>query len=241
MAPKNDAAMMGIFDGEVLDAMAADNAAKKGKKPIDTEKEARLAQKEARLQAQEQRRTEPEPGPRPTPAKVASAPPPPPPAQMDKSGVLDKIEAYRKRFPHLRARNKLSIKSTPEELRDELHYIEMQLGSSDGSGGMGMMMFITSMNVVETVTETRWNPLNLQLQGLTEVCKDNQDTISPIIDELMIKYATSMHVGPEMRLVMTVGAMMATVHAANSGNVQVAETLQRASKTVSVPKDSESL
>jgi hypothetical protein len=57
-------------------------------------------------------------------------PPPPPPIEYLRS-MIDKINAYKERFPHLKSRNsKLTPKSSYEEIEDELHYIELQLGTS---------------------------------------------------------------------------------------------------------------
>ena len=57
-----------------------------------------------------------------------------------------------------------------------------------------------------------------------------QDEFNPILDELFIKYAVNMYVGPEMRLTMAVATLVYTVHAANSGNVQVARAMAEMSK-----------
>ena len=73
-----------------------------------------------------------------------------------------------------------------------------------------------------------WNPLNLQLQGLGDVTKNNMDRFKPIVDELVIKYTTGMYMGPEMRLVLHVGALVMTVHAANTGSPALSEALNRA-------------
>ena len=57
---------------------------------------------------------------------------PPPPSPEELRVMLDKIGAYKERFPNLKSRNKKL--STPEEIEDELHYIQLQLGSSTQSG-----------------------------------------------------------------------------------------------------------
>ena len=54
--------------------------------------------------------------------------------------MLDKIEMYRQRFGHLKSRNKLSGKSTAEEIEDELHYLEQQLGQKDGHMGQHLSL-----------------------------------------------------------------------------------------------------
>lgn len=241
----NDPANMAIFEPGALSAMAQDRVDTTAKPKTSTqnaaaargeEKEARLREKETRLQGGKGQT--PHTGPAPPPPRQAVAPPPP---VVDKSDLLDRLEAYRKRFPQLKKRNNISVRSTVEEIMDELHYCEMQLGSADGNQGAGVMAFIATMNVLETTTANYWNPLGLELQGLTKVCKDNIDQVSPILDELIIKYATGMYVGPEARLVFTVGALVATVHAANTGNTRVADAMSKASHVVTPPAGAEQL
>jgi len=165
-----------------------------------------------------------------------SAPPPPmpPPESIDeKSALLDKIQAYRERFPQMKSRNKLTAKSGLDEIKDELHYIEQQLGQKEGH--MGQQVFQLAMTTVEEVTTKYHNPLGLNLVGLSQVqvAKDNKDQF--ILDKLFIKYATNMYVGPKMRLVMTTATLMYTVHSANSGNPKVARAMSAMSKQVAVP------
>ena len=156
-------------------------------------------------------------------------------APPDPSAILDKIEAYRDRFPNLKSRNKVSAKSTTTELIDELHYIELQLGSAKtGTGGsMGCMALGAAMSGLELVTSEIWNPLGLNLQGLGRVTKDNMAEFEPIMDELMIKYGAGLYMSPEARLLMLVGSTVATVHVANSGDPRVAEVLKKMNKGIS--------
>jgi hypothetical protein len=158
----------------------------------------------------------------------SAAPPPPEPVE-NKSGLLDKIQAYRERFPHLKSRNKVSARSAIDEIQDELHYMEQQLGQKDGH--MGNQIFLLAMTGIEHSTR-HYNPLNLNLTGLAKVANENQDQFAPILDELFIKYATNMYVGPEMRLVMATATLVYTVHSANSGNPQVARAMEAMSKQV---------
>ena len=163
-------------------------------------------------------------------SKPPPAPPPPPPPQevekpKDKSALLDKLGHYRERFPDLRSRNKLNAKSTVEEIEDELHFVEQQLGTKGES--MSGQIFLAAMMTVEFGTANHFNPLGLNLTGLTQVCRDNLTEVQPILDELMIKYGASMYMSPEMRLVSTVGMMVYTVHAANSGDPTTAQALEK--------------
>jgi len=203
----------------------------KKKKPSELElsKESRLREKEQRLRDKEKNAAahfhESE--------SVKPTPPNP-------SLILDKIAAYRERFPELRSRNaKLSAKSTYEELEDELHYLELQLGTSKDSN-LGCMLFIGSMMGIESLTEI-YNPLQLNLKGLGKIAKDNVNEFSPILDELTIKYGAGLYVQPEIRLVVAVGALIMTVHTANNGDSRLGDAMKRMSKPVKAPPGSDKL
>lgn len=164
--------------------------------------------------------------------------PPPLPPEMtvdEKSRLVDHILAYREKFPWLKKRNgTVSAKSSEAELRDELHYIETQLGSKNQDSSFGLTVFTSAMTGLEMSTAA-WNPLGLQLNGLGQIARDNSDQFKDVVDELMVKYTTGMYMSPETRLVMSVGALVMTVHAANTGNPHVKTALERMSVAVQVP------
>jgi hypothetical protein len=228
--------LAGLDEPSVSMSSAMAGAAKKAPSAHEVAKEKRLEQKEKRLATG---------GSVPSAGKaVAPAPaPPPPPPEMTpefKASLLDRIASYRERFVHLKKRNNVTIKSSPEEVVDELRHIEMQLGSrSDGSSG-GMML-CAAMAGLEALTENVYNPLDLKLTGLTQVTRDNMGQFQDILDELMIKYGTGFYVSPEMRLLVAVAGLVTTVHAANSKNPKLAEMMQRAGQRASVPSGSKDL
>jgi hypothetical protein len=162
---------------------------------------------------------------------------PPPPSPEELRVMLDKIGAYKERFPNLKSRNKKL--STPEEIEDELHYIQLQLGSSTQSGNFGALALCTAMTCLERSTEF-YNPLNLDLRGLGAVTKQNMHEFQPIIDELMIKYNTGLYAPPELRLAMAIGATVLTVHAANQ-NPEVAKAVRAMHKSVSKPPGADAM
>jgi hypothetical protein len=165
------------------------------------------------------------------------APPPPPPEVL--RAMVDKINAYKERFTNLKSRNKVTFKSTYEEIEDELHYVELQLGSSTQSGNFGAAALCTVMTCIERSTEY-YNPLNLDLRGLGSVTKQNMHEFQPIIDELLIKYNTGLYTPPEIRLVLAIGATVVTVNAANQ-NPEVAKAVRAMHKTVSKPPGSDAM
>ena len=182
--------------------------------------------------AKEERMSKPAPAPMPAPAPEPVAP------EVDRSALLDRIGRYRERFPGLKSRNKLSGKSSTEELEDELHFIEQQLGGSGGSN-MGMNILVFAMAGVERVSQDVWNPLGLNLHGLGQVTRDNGDQFQDVVDELMIKYAAGQTMGPEMRLALALGTLMYTVHAANSGDPRMAQVMKAMS--AAAPKSDKDL
>jgi hypothetical protein len=223
---------MAGFDPEVLMAEKIEKASKSKIKPpseLDIKREERK-QTEAQTKAiKEARLNKPPPPPPPTPEEL-----------IDPSVLLDRVHAYRERFPQLKSRNsKLSGKSSIDELLDEIHYIELQLGGNK-DGNVGNMIFIGSMMALENSTQL-FNPLNLNLNGLGKVAKENINDFSPLIDELMIKHGAGFYMCPEYRLIFSVTALVMTVNAANNGDSRLGDALQKVNNVVNRPPGSDSL
>jgi len=215
----DDPLQLGGLDAEAI-AGAVENRKKKGKDtPAAQLRAETAAKKEERLSSAG-----------PSSAPPPPAPPPPEPPVEDKSKLLDKIQAYKERFPHLKSRNKLTAKASFDELLDEVHFLEQQLGQREGH--MGHHVFFLLLSGVEEVTARHYNPLNLNLTGLGAVAKENESQFVPLLDELFIKYAMNVYVGPEMRLAMATATLIYTVHSANSGNPAVAKAMEAMSRQV---------
>ena len=228
--PKDDPLSLSDLNPNKIAAEVAEKKIKKKAEPTEIE-----VQREQRLQNKEKRMGGPS-GPNAPPAP----PPPPPVSAEEKSALLDKLGAYRERFPHLKKRNNVTVKSSADDIEDELHYCEMQLGSRQDNN-IGGMILHGSMLAIETVHRDVYNPLGLNLNGLAKVTKDNMAEFQPIVDELMIKYSTGLYMGPEMRLVLAMGALVMTVHGANSGDVRIASALEKMNTGVKVPAGAEDL
>ena len=228
--PKDDPLSLSDLNPNKIAAEVAEKKIKKKAEPTEIE-----VQREQRLQNKEKRMGGPS-GP-----NAPSAPPPPPPVSAEeKSALLDKLGAYRERFPHLKKRNNVTVKSSADDIEDELHYCEMQLGSRQDNN-IGGMILHGSMLAIETIHRDVYNPLGLNLNGLAKVTKDNMAEFQPIVDELMIKYSTGLYMGPEMRLVLAMGALVMTVHGANSGDVRIASALEKMNTGVKVPAGTDDL
>ena len=212
MSKESDPLRLAGLDAEVIDEAVAkrskktETAESKERLEVNKKREERLQQKEAAGGGRS--------------ASAAAPAPPPPEPEKDRSKMLDKIGQYRERFPEVKSRNKIGVKSSVEEIEDELHYIEQQLGAKDSS--MGMNLLVACMTGLEAA-----NPLGLNLTGLSQVTKDNAHEFAPIIDELAIKYGASMYLSPEWRLCLALGSMVYTVHSANSGDPQLSAALDK--------------
>ena len=228
--PKDDPLSLSDLNPNKIAAEVAEKKIKKKAEPTEIE-----VQREQRLQNKEKRMGGPS-GPNAPPAP----PPPPPVSAEEKSALLDKLGAYRERFPHLKKRNNVTVKSSADDIEDELHYCEMQLGSRQDNN-IGGMILHGSMLAIETIHRDVYNPLGLNLNGLAKVTKDNMAEFQPIVDELMIKYSTGLYMGPEMRLVLAMGALVMTVHGANSGDVRIASALEKMNTGVKVPAGTDDL
>ncbi len=224
--PNDPLSMSELEPSKIQESIEAKKIAKKAPPTeMDMKKEERLSMKEKRLSDKSQ-------------------PPPPqtdvPIPEIDKGPLLDQLSAYRERFPKLKKRTNVNARSSVEDILDEIHFCEMQLGSSN-TGSFGATLFKGSMVAVEAIHRDVWNPFNLNLNGLANVAMDNLSEFEPLIDELMIKYGGNLYVPPEIRLILSVGALMVTVHGANSGDARIATALQKMNETVKVPSSSKDL
>lgn len=237
MASNKDPLDLGGLDpGNIAKVIDAKNS--KGKVPTELEikKEARLADKEKRIS--QGLSTGKSGG---NQATVETSLPPAHFEQVvDKSSLLDRLGAYRERFPHLKKRNNVTAKSGVEDILDELHYCEVQLGSKQ-EGSMGCTLLHGTMVAVEAFHRDVWNPMGLRLTGLGQITKDNMTEFEPIVDELMIKYGAGMYMSVEMRLALAIGATVLTVHGANSGDPRIATALQKMNQKVVMPESGKDL
>lgn len=230
MSSSKDPLSLAELDPEVIQGrIAARDSKAKLPNELELQKEARLAEKEKRLAASKK-------------APVPSEAPPtaPPPPVFNRSVHLDKIAAYRERFPNLKKRNNLSAKSSDEEIMDELHYIELQLGSGGGMHNIGSTVLYGAMLGLEKITNDYWNPLGLNLNGLGTVAQQNMDQFQPILDELMIKHSAGTYTSPEWRLALAIGATVMTVNAANQ-NPDMARAVKSMNQAVTQPPGSDKL
>jgi hypothetical protein len=232
MSSSKDPLSLAELDPDAINARI-DTKTKKKDPPseLELQKEARLAEREKRLAQPAGGKKASMPSETPTPA---------PPPQQDRSVLLDKITAYRERFPHLKKRNNLTAKCSIEEIEDELHYVELQLGSQGNTANFSGTVLYGTMLGLEKVTKDYWNPLGLDLNGLGTVTKQNMDQFQPILDELMIKHNAGTYTSPEWRLALAIGASVLTVNAANQ-NPEMARAVKSMNQAVQRPTYADNL
>ena len=229
-----DPLMLADLDPDVIQGRVDAKSTKtKPSNELDLQKEARLAEKEKRLATSSVTKA-----PSKAPSEGPAAAPPPP--KQDRSMLLDKIAAYRDRFPNLRKRNSVSIKSSIDEIEDELHYCELQLGSQGGTQNLGSTLLYGAMVSIEKLTHEYWNPLGLNLTGLGTIAQQNMAQFQPILDELMIKHDAGVYTSPEWRLALAIGATVMTVNAANS-NPETARAVHSMNQAVNKPGGADAL
>ena len=189
---------------------------------------------EERLGAREQAKEEKKRGNKKqaAPPKESSAPPIPPKSKAQekkdaeeekveftrKQKLLDKIMQYREKF-NVKKRNNVGIRSSMEELLDEVHYIQQQLGEPDeGADNPACMALIATMFGIEYMHEQQgWNPMGLKLHGLGSTTQINIEHFEPLLEEFMIKHGHSLVMSVEWRLCLMIGTTVMTVHSANNG------------------------
>ena len=233
MASKDPLDLAGLDPANIAKVLDAKNS--KGKLPTELE-----VKKEARLELKEQRISK---GLSAGKSGGNQSETPPPAVHfdvVDKSSLLDRLGAYRERFPNLKKRNNVTAKSGVEDILDELHYCEVQLGSKQ-DGSMGCTLLHGTMVAVESFHRDVWNPMGLRLTGLGQITKDNMSEFEPIVDELMIKYGAGMYMSVEMRLALAIGATVLTVHGANSGDPRIATALEKMNQKVAMPESGKAL
>ena len=233
MASKDPLDLAGLDPANLAKVLDGKNS--KGKVPTELE-----VKKEARLELKEQRISK---GLSAGKSGGNQSETPPPAVHfdvVDKSSLLDRLGAYRERFPNLKKRNNVTAKSGVEDILDELHYCEVQLGSKQ-DGSMGCTLLHGTMVAVESFHRDVWNPMGLRLTGLGQITKDNMSEFEPIVDELMIKYGAGMYMSVEMRLALAIGATVLTVHGANSGDPRIATALEKMNQKVAMPESGKDL
>lgn len=152
----------------------------------------------------------------------------------EKKGLLRQIAQYRKSFS-VASNKKLSLSSTLEEIQEEYEEIQREL-SNKGSLEAARMFLIAGMHALEHLNAA-YDPIGLRLDGLGQATVASMPTLQPILEELIIKYASVATLGPEARLSLALAQTVLTVHAANKNPELMQETVSAASAAQAPSKE----
>lgn len=130
----------------------------------------------------------------------------------EKSDILNKLMRLEKKG--FTVNKKLTAYSPVDELRAELKRIMYSI-EVDQSVKFSRRMLVACVTGVEFLNK-RYNPFEFQLEGWSESIMENLDDYDGVFEELYSKYKTSLHVAPEVKLIMMLGGSAMMFHLTNS-------------------------
>lgn len=131
--------------------------------------------------------------------------------KLERRQILRKLFRYRQMFPSEVSNLPITdaIDLSLDQLRslvDDTEYLVACRKSMKSSRAM----FLSSVNVAEMMSK----PTPLMLNGISNVCANNEDLLS-VVDELSIKYESNLMVSPEKRLMLIMAQIAIQVHQIN--------------------------
>lgn len=136
----------------------------------------------------------------------------------EKLPLVEKYDKYHQTFT-LKREKKDTSKLTKQELEYEIEQIIIEL-ESNGSLSSAKTALLMGMTAIEYTTTNIFNPLGLDLTGLSSVMATNINNqhIENTLKELLLKYDLMMRSPPEMRLAMAIVNVIVSVDATNKKN-----------------------
>lgn len=156
-----------------------------------------------------------------------------------KAVLLRQIDQYTQKLGHklkIKVPKRVTLNTNVEELQSIVDSIETDLGMTGGID-QAAAVFSEAGGVVEMIVDA-WNPLGLQLSApvsLDQTLRANQESWQDLVTEFAIKYQALFCTGVEMRMLMFVGTLVATVHRTNAaaGRVRDAREAGKGKQEVS--------
>jgi hypothetical protein len=145
-----------------------------------------------------------------------------------KAVLLRQIDQYTQKLGHklkIKVPKRLGLNTKVEELQSIVDSIETDLGMTGGID-QATAVFAEAGGFVEMVCDS-WNPLGLQLSApvsLDRTLRANQEQWQDLVTEFAIKYQALFCTGVEMRMLMFVGTLVATVHRTNAAARRVQQS-----------------
>jgi len=147
--------------------------------------------------------------------------------KLERRQLLRKLFRYRQTFPSEVSNLPIAdaIDFSMDQLRslvDDTEYLVACRKSVKSS----RTMFLSTVNVAEMMSK----PTPLKLNGMSNVCANNEDLLQ-VVDELSIKYESTMMISPEKRLILIMAQIAIQVHAINKTNEKLGETITKEEET----------
>lgn len=130
----------------------------------------------------------------------------------ERADLLNKLQRLEKKGFSVNKR--LNAYSPIEDIRNEVKRIMYSIEVDQGVK-FARRMLVACTTGLEFLNK-RYNPFELQLEGWSESVHESIDDYDGVFEELIVKYRNSMHVAPEVKLIMMLGGSAMMFHLTNS-------------------------
>ena len=130
----------------------------------------------------------------------------------EKQDILFQFQRLEKRGVHVP--KDFSMSSNIDDLRYEFNRIREQLkiDNSISFSRKGLMFVVSALEMMNT----KYDPLNIELDGWSETVMDSMNEYDDIFEELYYKYKDSSNMSPEMKLLFSLSGSAFMFHITNS-------------------------
>ena len=130
----------------------------------------------------------------------------------EKQDILFQFQRLEKRGVHVP--KDFTMSSDIDDLRYEFNRIREQLkiDNSISFSRKGLMFVVSALEMMNT----KYDPLNIELDGWSENIMDSMNEYDDIFEELYYKYKDSNNMSPEMRLLLSLSGSAFMFHITNS-------------------------
>ena len=130
----------------------------------------------------------------------------------EKADLINKLNRLEKKG--IAINKKLNVYSQIDDIRAEVKRVTYSI-EIDQSIRFSRRMLVACTTGLEFLNK-KFNPFELELDGWSESVMENIDDYDGVFEELYVKYRSSMHVAPEVKLIMMLGGSAMLFHLTNS-------------------------
>lgn len=130
----------------------------------------------------------------------------------ERADLLNKLQRLEKKG--FAVNKRLNAYSPIDDIRNEVKRITYSIEVDQGVK-FARRMLVACTTGLEFLNK-RYNPFELQLEGWSENVHESIDDYDGVFEELIVKYRNSMHVAPEVKLIMMLGGSAMMFHLTNS-------------------------